>query len=201
MYHKYYKRFFDLLLSLILLMIFLPFIILLCILLFLFNRQKVFFLQERPGLGGRLFRIIKFKTMTDKRDESGNLLPDHIRLTKLGRFIRKFSLDEILQLINVCKGDMSLIGPRPLLPEYLPLYTERQKKRHYVRPGITGWAQINGRNSISWEEKFELDIWYVENYSFSIDILILIKTIKKVLATSDINASNSITSEKFTGSR
>lgn len=201
MYRKYYKRLFDLLLSLILLISFLPFIILLSILLFLFNRQKVFFLQERPGLGGRLFRIIKFKTMTDKRDEYGKLLPDHIRLTKLGRFIRKFSLDEILQLINVFKGDMSLIGPRPLLPEYLPLYTERQKKRHYVRPGITGWAQINGRNSISWEEKFELDIWYVENYSFSIDVLILIKTIKKVLATSDINAGTSITSEKFTGSR
>ncbi|MDX1428381.1 MAG: sugar transferase, partial [Salegentibacter mishustinae] len=160
---------------------------------------KPFFFQKRPGKNGRIFNIIKFKTMTDEKDENGNLLPDEKRLTAVGKFVRKTSIDEIPQLINVLKGNMSLIGPRPLLPQYLPLYSERQRKRHDVKPGITGWAQVNGRNAISWTKKFEYDVWYVENLSFGLDVRIIFKTIKKVLVSEGINTANMATTEAFNG--
>ena len=177
MYSNYLKRSIDFIAALLGLVILSPIFILVMLGLSIANNGKPFFFQLRPGKDERIFRIIKFKTMNDKKDEHGNLLPDAKRLTPIGKFIRKTSLDEIPQLINVLKGDMSLIGPRPLLPEYLPLYSEEQKKRHFVRPGITGWAQVNGRNAISWEKKFEYDVWYVEHISFSLDIKILFKTI------------------------
>lgn len=163
------------------------------------NGGKPFFVQARPGKGGRIFKIIKFKTMNDKKDASGRLLPDADRLTFMGAFVRKTSLDEIPQLINVLKGDMSLIGPRPLLVQYLSLYSERQAKRHLVRPGITGWAQVNGRNAISWKQKFELDVWYVENLSFSLDLKILLMTIKKVFIREGINQEGHATMQAFQG--
>lgn len=169
------------------------------ILLVIANNGKPFFFQIRPGLNENLFKIIKFKTMTDEKDENGNLLPDNKRLTGIGKFVRKTSLDEIPQLINVLKGDMSLIGPRPLLVEYLPLYNEEQKKRHDVRPGITGWAQVNGRNAISWKQKFALDVQYVAQCSFWLDVKILFLTIKKVLVKEGISSSTSVTMEKFEG--
>ncbi|WP_303207581.1 sugar transferase [Bacteroides oleiciplenus] len=159
----------------------------------------VFFTQERPGKCGKIFRVIKFKTMTDERNEDGILLPDEKRLTKLGKFIRSTSIDELPQLINVLKGDMSLIGPRPLLPQYLPLYSEEQARRHEVRPGITGWAQVNGRNAISWTKKFELDVWYVDHCSFLLDMEILFMTIKKVFIREGISSDTSVTMELFTG--
>jgi len=162
-------------------------------------RQRVFFTQARPGKDERIFRVVKFKTMTDERDAEGNLLPDAQRLTKIGKFVRSTSLDEIPQLLNVIKGDMSLIGPRPLLVQYLPLYSERQKRRHEVRPGITGWAQVNGRNAISWQQKFEYDVWYVENMSFILDIKILLKTIYNVFKREGINSDTSATMEAFRG--
>ena len=160
-----------------------------------------FFLQERPGKNGKIFKVIKFKTMTDERGADGNLLPDADRLTKVGKFVRSTSIDELPQLINVLKGDMALIGPRPLLVQYLPLYSKEQARRHEVRPGITGWAQINGRNNISWAKKFELDVWYVDHCSLSIDILIVFKTIKKVLYREDINQVGGewATMDPFTG--
>jgi len=164
------------------------------------NHVSPFYLQQRTGKGGKSFVVIKFKTMEDKRDSSGRLLPDSKRLTKIGKLLRAFSLDELPQLFNVLKGDMSLVGPRPLLPEYLPLYNERQARRHEVRPGITGWAQINGRNNLSWEEKFEMDVWYVDNISFKLDMKILFLTIVKVLKREGINAGENITMEKFKGS-
>jgi len=163
------------------------------------NNGKPFFFQIRPGKNEKLFKIIKFKTMTDKKDRDGELLPDKDRLTSIGIFVRKTSLDEIPQLINVLIGNMSLIGPRPLLPEYLPLYTEKQSKRHLVKPGITGWAQVNGRNAISWEKKFEYDIWYVEHLSFILDIKIILKTIKKVIVSEGVNTEGQATTEKFKG--
>ena len=161
----------------------------------------VFFLQERPGKNGKIFKVIKFKTMTDERGADGNLLPDADRLTKVGKFVRSTSIDELPQLINVLKGDMALIGPRPLLVQYLPLYSKEQARRHEVRPGITGWAQINGRNNISWAKKFELDVWYVDHCSLSIDIMIVFKTIKKVLYREDINQVGGewATMDPFTG--
>lgn len=159
----------------------------------------VFFTQKRPGKDGKIFKVIKFKTMTDDRDLEGNLLPDGERLTKAGKFVRSTSLDELPQLINVLKGDMSLIGPRPLLPQYLPLYTEQQARRHEVRPGITGWAQCHGRNAISWQKKFELDVWYVDNISFKTDCNIVWTTLKKVLKREDISSQNSATMEAFNG--
>ncbi len=165
------------------------------------NRGKPFFFQTRPGKGGRLFRIIKFKTMTDDKDAAGNLLPDEQRLTALGSFVRKTSLDEIPQLLNVLKGDMSLIGPRPLLPQYLPLYDAVQKRRHEVRPGITGWAQVNGRNAISWEQKFEYDVWYVDHISLYLDLQILFKTLKKVVVREGISAEGQATMTAFKGSK
>lgn len=159
----------------------------------------VFFTQERPGKHGKIFRIIKFKTMTDEWDAEGNLLPDVQRLTKVGRFIRSTSIDELPQLINVLKGDMALIGPRPLLPQYLPLYSKEQARRHEVRPGITGWAQVNGRNAISWMKKFELDVWYVDHCSFLLDLKIIFLTMRKVLLRKDISSNTSVTMEAFTG--
>jgi lipopolysaccharide/colanic/teichoic acid biosynthesis glycosyltransferase len=163
------------------------------------NQGKPFFFQKRPGKDEKIFQVIKFKTMNDKKGADGELLPDADRLTKVGVFVRKTSLDEIPQLLNVLKGDMSLIGPRPLLPEYLPLYNETQKKRHNVKPGITGWAQVNGRNAISWKKKFEYDVWYVENLSFLLDVKIIFKTIIKVVRSEDINTENQATTVKFTG--
>ena len=161
--------------------------------------SPIFFVQERPGKNGEIFKMIKFRTMKDLRDQEGELLPDEKRLTKFGMLLRKTSLDEFPELINVLKGDMSLVGPRPLLVEYLPLYNEFQSRRHDVKPGITGWAQIKGRNSISWEEKFSLDVWYVDHRNFFLDFKILILTIFKVLSRSDISSSKSVTMEKFTG--
>ncbi|MCD8194454.1 MAG: sugar transferase, partial [Tannerellaceae bacterium] len=158
-----------------------------------------FFLQKRPGKKGRIFKVIKFKTMTDAKDQEGNLLPDDKRITPLGKFIRSTSLDELPQLINVLKGDMSLIGPRPLLVQYLSLYNEQQKRRHEVKPGITGWAQVNGRNDISWQKKFELDVWYVDNISFLLDFKILFLTIKKVIVREGVTSATNVTMEPFTG--
>lgn len=158
-----------------------------------------FFTQERPGKGGKIFRVVKFKTMTDERDADGNLLPDAKRLTKVGRFVRSTSIDELPQLWNVLRGDMSLIGPRPLLVQYLPLYSKEQARRHEVRPGITGWAQCHGRNAISWQKKFELDVWYVDHISFLTDCKVILTTIKKVIARDDINSATSATMEVFNG--
>lgn len=158
-----------------------------------------FFFQERPGKGGRIFKVVKFKTMTDERDSDGRLLPDAQRLTKVGRFVRSTSIDELPQLWNVLKGDMSLIGPRPLLVQYLPLYSEKQSRRHEVRPGITGWAQCHGRNSISWKEKFDLDVWYVDHISFLTDCKVILTTVKKVVRCEDISSATSATMEPFNG--
>ncbi|MDO5655254.1 MAG: sugar transferase [Flavobacteriaceae bacterium] len=171
------------------------------IVLFLYfsNDGKPFFFQIRPGKNEKLFKIVKFKTMNDRKDASGALLPDADRLTAVGKFIRKTSLDEIPQLINVIKGDMSLIGPRPLLAEYLELYNSHQKRRHEVRPGITGWAQINGRNAISWDQKFDYDVWYVDHLNFLLDVKILLLTVKKVFVSEGISSDTSVTMEKFTG--
>ncbi len=200
MYKNYIKRIIDLLLAVIGFLIISPVFLLLWLLLAVANKGAgAFFTQERPGKNERIFRVIKFKTMTDERDAEGNLLPDAERLTKIGKFVRSTSLDEIPQLLNVIKGDMSLIGPRPLLVQYLPLYNEKQKRRHEIRPGITGWAQVNGRNAISWEEKFELDVWYVEQVSFLLDIKILLKTIYNVFKREGISSDTSATMEAFKG--
>lgn len=200
MYKSYLKRIVDFIIVLILLLIIWP--ILLGISLWLHfanNGAGAFFTQERPGRDGKIFKVIKFKTMTDERDEKGNLLPDAVRLTKIGKFIRSTSIDELPQLINVLKGDMSLIGPRPLLPQYLPLYSKEQMRRHEVRPGITGWAQCNGRNAITWTKKFELDVWYVDNISLWTDIKIIVITVKKVFKREDISSATSVTMEYFDG--
>lgn len=199
MYKHFLKRVIDLMVSLIAFLLLSPVLLVTAICLFIANSGKPFFIQRRPGKNERIFSIIKFKTMNDKRDAGGNLLSDAERLTAIGKFVRKTSLDEIPQLINVIKGDMSLIGPRPLLVEYLPLYNEQQKKRHNVRPGITGWAQINGRNAIDWNKKFEYDIYYVNNLSFALDIKIILLTIKKVLVSENINAGETVTMEAFKG--
>ncbi len=194
------KRLIDLLVSTLAFVVLLPVFLILVILLAIANDGKPFFFQTRPGRNEKLFRIVKFKTMNDKRDVSGNLLPDAARLTPVGRFVRKTSLDEIPQLLNVIKGDMSLVGPRPLLVQYLPLYNDRQRRRHEVRPGITGWAQVNGRNAISWEEKFEYDVYYVEHQSLALDLKILWLTVRKVIKSEGINSSTAATMEAFTGS-
>ncbi len=199
LYKDFFKRFCDLIISFILLLIFSPLIIFISLILFFNNNGSPFFFQIRPGLNEKLFKIIKFKTMTDKKGVDGQLLSDSDRLTKIGQLIRNTSLDEIPQLINVLKGDMSLIGPRPLLVEYLSLYSEEQKKRHNVRPGITGWAQVNGRNAISWQDKFKLDIYYVKNCSFLLDLKIIYLTIKKVIKKEGISSNTSATMEKFKG--
>jgi lipopolysaccharide/colanic/teichoic acid biosynthesis glycosyltransferase len=199
LYKKFLKRCIDLIVSLIGFVILLPVFLVVFVVLLVVNNGKVFFLQSRPGLHGRIFKVIKFKTMNDRKDKSGNLLPDSERLTAAGRFIRKTSLDEIPQLINVIRGDMSLIGPRPLLKDYLPLYSEFQRKRHNVRPGITGWAQINGRNLISWQQKFEYDVWYVDHLSFLLDVKIFFSTLGKVFKSEGISSTGSATMERFTG--
>ena len=199
MYRGVLKRMIDFFAALIGLLLFSPVIIVVSICLVFANNGTPFFFQVRPGKNARLFKIIKFKTMNDKKDKEGKLLPDYLRITKIGSFIRKTSLDEIPQLLNVLKGDMSLIGPRPLLPEYLPLYSAEQSRRHLVKPGITGWAQINGRNAISWEQKFKLDVWYVDHLSFLLDLKILLLTLKKVVVKEGISSTTSVTMEKFTG--
>lgn len=193
------KRILDLLISTIALMILLPIIILLTLILFLNLKGSPFFLQARPGKNGKVFKVIKFKTMRDLQDGYGRLLPDNLRMTYLGKLIRKSSLDEILQLINVLKGDMSLVGPRPLLIQYLSLYNKEQARRHEVKPGITGWAQVNGRNTISWQQKFEYDVWYVDNMSFALDMKILFLTFKKVFKREGINQEGQATAEPFKG--
>lgn len=200
MYREFLKRFFDFSIALIVTICLSPFLLTCTILLYIANKRAgAFFIQERPGKGCRIFKIIKFKTMTDERDEEGKLLPDAQRLTRIGRFVRSTSIDELPQLFNVLKGDMSLIGPRPLLIKYLPLYTQEQARRHNVRPGITGWAQINGRNAIRWEEKFKYDVWYVDHVSLLIDFKIILLTIKKVIQRKNINSATSVTMEAFTG--
>lgn len=199
MYKNHIKRFLDFTLALVGFMILLPIFILASLLLTIANRGTPFFFQLRPGKDERIFKIIKFKTMNDKKDAQGNLLSDAERLTKVGRLVRKTSLDEIPQLLNVIKGDMSLIGPRPLLPQYLPLYNIEQRQRHQVRPGITGWAQVNGRNAISWEQKFKYDVWYVKNISLYLDIKILFLTIKKVFISEGISQDGQATIEPFKG--
>lgn len=201
-YKNFIKRALDFTLSLIGFIVISPVFWLLWILLAIANKGAgAFFTQLRPGKNEKIFKVIKFKTMTDERDAQGNLLPDAERLTKIGKFVRSTSLDEIPQLLNVIKGDMALIGPRPLLVQYLPLYNDFQKRRHEVRPGITGWAQVNGRNAISWEKKFEYDVWYVENISLSLDIKILVKTIKKVFVREGISSDTSVTMEAFRGNK
>lgn len=199
MYKSIIKPLLDFIAALTGLLLLSPLFIVIIILLFIANNGKPFFFQQRPCKNEKIFKIIKFKTMNDKKDSNGNLLSDSERLTKIGNFVRKTSLDELPQLINVLKGEMSLIGPRPLLPEYLPLYNEFQKRRHEVKPGITGWAQVNGRNSISWQKKFEFDFWYVNNMSLVLDIKILMLTILKVIKSDGINQKNTSTVECFKG--
>ena len=199
MYKSFFKRILDFFTSLTGFILLSPVFILITVGLFFANRGKPFFFQIRPGKNERLFKIIKFKTMNDKKDNSGQLLPDSERLTKIGALVRKTSLDEIPQLLNVIIGDMSLIGPRPLLTQYLPLYNDFQKQRHHIRPGITGWAQINGRNAISWSQKFEYDVWYVTNCSFILDVKILFLTIKKVFVREGISQEGEVTMEVFKG--
>lgn len=200
MYKHFFKRFFDFWISLTALLVLSPILIVITLWLTIANKGAgAFFTQERPGKDAKIFKVIKFKSMTDERDAEGKLLPDAQRLTKVGRFVRSTSIDELPQLINVLKGDMALIGPRPLLVQYLPLYSPEQARRHEVRPGITGWAQVNGRNAISWKEKFELDVWYVDNISLITDIKIIFTTIAKVLQRSDISSATSATMEVFNG--
>ena len=199
MYQSYIKPLIDFFVSFLLLIVGFPVLALATLFLFFANNGKPFFFQLRPGKNGKLFTIIKFKTMNEKKDDEGDLLPDESRLTILGQFVRKTSLDELPQLINVLKGDMSLIGPRPLLPEYLTLYSETQKKRHNVKPGITGWGQINGRNSISWYQKFEYDVWYVDHFNFSLDLKIICLTVSKVFKREGITSENSVTATTFNG--
>lgn len=198
-YHDFFKFLIDFIFSIIGFLILLPIFILTTLLLAIVNKGNPFFLQKRPGKSGKIFSIIKFKTMTDKKDAFGVLLPDSERITRMGTLIRKSSLDEIPQLLNVIKGDMSLVGPRPLLIEYLDLYNSFQKRRHNVKPGITGWAQVNGRNAISWEEKFKYDVWYVENLSFGLDCKIILMTFLKVLRVQGINQEGNASMEKFSG--
>ena len=200
MYKHFFKRVLDLTIALIGFIIAFPVFFLITIGLTIANNGHPFFFQRRPGRHNRIFSIIKFKTMNDKKDAHGNLLPDAERLTPIGAFVRKTSLDEIPQLLNVIRGDMSLIGPRPLLVQYLELYSNTQIRRHEVRPGITGWAQVNGRNAISWKKKFELDVWYVDNMSFRTDIKIILLTIKKVIRSEDINQTGQATTQPFNGS-
>lgn len=201
MYSTFFKHIIDFVVALIGLIILSPLFLIITIALFFCNNGKPFFFQTRPGKNAKLFRIIKFKTMNDKTDSDGNLLPDHLRLTKIGEFVRKTSLDEMPQLLNVIIGDMSLIGPRPLLPEYLALYNKEQYRRNEVRPGITGWAQVNGRNAISWQEKFKLDVWYVENINFKVDLKVLILTFQKVFKREGISPADSVTMERFNGNK
>lgn len=200
MYKHFFKRVFDFIISLIALVLIGWILIIIAIWLHFANKGAgAFFTQDRPGKDGKLFKVIKYKTMTDERDFEGNLLPDEVRLTKVGKFVRSTSIDELPQLINVLKGDMALIGPRPLLPQYLPLYSAEQARRHEVRPGISGWAQCHGRNAISWTEKFKLDVWYVDHVSLTTDLKVIWITIMKVLKRADINEAGQATMEAFNG--
>lgn len=200
MYSHFFKRVIDLILVFCVLALIWPILLLFALWLHFANKGAgAFFTQERPGKDGKIFQVIKFKTMTDERDTDGNLLPDAQRLTKVGRFVRSTSIDELPQLINVLKGDMALIGPRPLLPQYLPLYSKEQARRHEVRPGITGWAQVNGRNAISWTRKFELDVWYVGHCSLKLDVKIFFLTIKKVFMRDSISKEGQATTIPFDG--
>lgn len=200
MYKHCFKRFLDFLIALCALLVIWPILLVIAIWLHFANKGAgAFFFQERPGKDGKIFKVIKFKTMTDERDTDGHLLPDERRLTKVGKFVRSTSLDELPQLINVLKGDMALIGPRPLLVQYLPLYNKEQARRHEVRPGITGWAQCHGRNAISWAEKFKLDVWYVDHCSFVLDLKIIFITLKKVIVREGISSETSVTMEPFKG--
>lgn len=199
MYRRYFKRLFDVVGAGFGLICCAPLLLVVAFGLFLTRKGSVFFLQERPGKDGRVFRIVKFRTMTDERDDNGALLSDDSRSTRIGRFLRATSLDELPQLFNVLRGDMSIIGPRPLLVEYLPLYSAHQARRHEVLPGITGWAQCHGRNAISWQEKFELDVWYVDHLSFATDVRILLTTLRKVLKREGITPENQMTVEYFNG--
>ncbi|MDC0960015.1 sugar transferase [Flavobacteriaceae bacterium] len=199
MYKRFVKPFFDFSLALILLCVLFPLLLFLAFLLLIQNRGTPFFSQIRPGYQTRLFTIYKLKTMRDTRNEKGELLPDNKRMTPLGKIIRKLSLDELPQLWNVLKGEMSFVGPRPLLPEYVPLYSKEQLKRHEVKPGITGWAQVKGRNTITWKQKFEYDLWYIENQSFILDIKIVFLTVGKIFKSQEVNASSLITMERFNG--
>lgn len=201
MYKLLLKGWLDLIVALSVLIILLPLILFVGLFLYILNNGNIFFTQERPGKNGRIFKVVKFRTMNNKKDSNGKLLSDRERLTGIGKFIRSSSIDELPQLINVIKGDMSLIGPRPLLPKYLPLYNVRQMSRHLLKPGITGWAQVNGRNSVSWEEKFEMDVWYVEHQSFLLDMKILLMTLTKIITRDGINAADAATMPPFTGSK
>ena len=199
MKYRFYKTIFDRLMAFFIMILFFPLVLLVSFLLILQNNGSPFFSQSRPGKHGKLFTIYKLKTMRDTRSDSGDLLPDKQRTTPIGSIIRKLSLDELPQLWNILKGDMSFVGPRPLLPEYLPLYNKEQEKRHEVKPGITGWAQVNGRNTISWKQKFDYDLWYIQHQSFILDIKILGMTLTKVFKTKDVNATGQITMEPFNG--
>lgn len=200
-YVNFLKPFLDVFVASVAFIVLLPVFLAVTALLAIANSGKPFFFQLRPGKNEKIFKVIKFKTMNDRKDVNGVLLPDEMRLTNIGKFVRRTSLDEIPQLLNVIKGDMSIVGPRPLLVEYLPLYNARQKHRHDVKPGITGWAQVNGRNAISWEQKFEFDIWYVNNISFLVDLRILLLTVRNVIRSEGINSATSATMEKFTGTK
>ena len=200
MYKNFIKRVLDFFIVLSVILLIWPILLIITLWLHFANKGAgAFFTQERPGKDGKIFKVIKFKTMTDERDEKGNLLPDEVRLTKVGKFVRSTSIDELPQLINVLRGDMSIIGPRPLLPQYLPLYNKEQARRHEVRPGITGWAQCHGHNAITWTEKFKLDVWYVDNISFWTDVKVVFITIKKVLFREDISPATSATMAYFDG--
>lgn len=200
-YNKYLKRILDFTFSLLFFIILLPLFLIITLITVFINKGNPFFIQLRPGLNCTIFKLYKFKTMTDQKDIYNKLLPDDDRITTIGRFLRRTSLDELPQLINVIKGDMSLVGPRPLLIEYLDLYNEFQKRRHNVRPGITGWSQVNGRNLVSWTERFHDDIWYVDNISFTLDYKIILKTVVKVIKKEGISSSSSISMEKFKGNK
>jgi len=199
MYRGFFKRFLDILFASVLIVICFPFFMFTALTLLFYNQGSVFFIQSRPGKNEKIFQLMKFKTMNDRKDANGELLSDIDRITIAGKFVRKTSLDELPQLWNVLKGDMSLVGPRPLLVQYLPLYSSEQKRRHLVKPGITGWAQVNGRNAISWDEKFRLDVWYVNHISFLLDLKILFLTVKKVFIREGISANGHVTIEPFKG--
>lgn len=195
------KRLFDIFVAITLLLLLLPILLVVALLIRINLGGPILFSQDRPGLNGKIFKMYKFRSMSNERDQHGNLLPDEVRLTKFGKALRASSLDELPELVNILKGDMSLVGPRPLLVEYLPLYNQQQARRHEVRPGITGWAQVNGRNSVSWEQKFDLDVWYVENQSFLLDIKILFMTFFKVIKKDGISQAQHVTAEKFKGTK
>ncbi len=199
MYTRFLKPFFDKLSALLVLVLVSPILFIVLVILAISNKGHIWFIQTRPGKNGKLFDVIKFKTMTDEQDSNGVLLSDEKRLTGIGKFIRKTSLDELPQLVNVIIGNMSIVGPRPLLVEYLALYNAQQQRRHEVKPGITGWAQVNGRNTVAWKERFELDVWYVEHISFWVDVKILLQTVNKVFRAEGINSANAATMERFKG--